>query len=217
MFEACQGADVNAWACPSCRLHTAHWPEEARVTLAQLSTLPFVFATWEEVGESAMRLSTPVPQPALACPRVSDGLYIGDLTDVEWSTMQRLEITAAVVLCGQQCSAEHRAHFGELLTHGVDIMVLSMRDRDDEDLDSYAEYVVPWVAQHVDGGKNVMVACWAGVNRSAAVIVAVLVSLWGLPLRQACESVNAQRGFTLTNRAFKRQLVEYCLRRGYAL
>jgi hypothetical protein len=91
----------------------------------------------------------------------------------------------------------------------VEFLLFSARDDDaypilDECLASAAE------AAHRarDQRGAVLVQCWGGCNRAPCLAVALLMQLDRLPLLSACEKVQAVRGHVLSNRAFRRQLLQ---------
>lgn len=57
-------------------------------------------------------------------------------------------------------------------------------------------------------GGAVLVQCWGGCNRALAVGTALLMSLDKLPLVDACRAVQGVRGEVLTNKGFRRQLLQ---------
>jgi protein-tyrosine phosphatase len=59
-----------------------------------------------------------------------------------------------------------------------------------------------------EAGGAVLVQCWGGCNRALAVGTALLMSLDKLPLVDACRAVQGVRGEVLTNKGFRRQLLQ---------
>ena len=60
----------------------------------------------------------------------------------------------------------------------------------------------------------VLVHCHTGMNRSAFIVVALLILLEGMPLTDALRAVTAARGKVLTNRSLRAQLLEIAVRAG---
>ena len=60
----------------------------------------------------------------------------------------------------------------------------------------------------------VLVHCYGGINRSAFVVVALLMMLAEMPLLVALRAVAANRGKVLTNRSFRAQLLEFAVSTG---
>ena len=52
------------------------------------------------------------------------------------------------------------------------------------------------------------------MNRSAFIVVALLILLEGMPLTDALRAVTAARGKVLTNRSLRAQLLEIAVRAG---
>ena len=61
-------------------------------------------------------------------------------------------------------------------------------------------------ARNVNGA--VLVQCWGGCNRAPSIAVALLMKLDRAPLLSACQQVQEVRGEILTNRGFRRQLLQ---------
>ena len=64
-----------------------------------------------------------------------------------------------------------------------------------------------------EGGGNVVVHCYGGINRSTALVVAYLLSS-GRSYTQAIKSVLSKRPNVLTNKSFRKQLVQYASQLG---
>ena len=65
--------------------------------------------------------------------------------------------------------------------------------------------------------SGVLIHCWAGVNRSAAVAAFFLVAKCRVPLFAAVDQLMRRRGTVLTNQSFRKQLVQYCFQEGFSL
>ena len=65
-----------------------------------------------------------------------------------------------------------------------------------------------WIQRALNGGGRVMVVCWQGASRSAAVILAYLVSFKEIPLKEATRLVKIKRDIRPHN-TFLQQLIDY--------
>ena len=70
------------------------------------------------------------------------------------------------------------------------------------------EEVGEWIAQRLDEGGRVMIACWQGHNRSATVALAFLMRYKEMGLEAALTMVKEKRDIR-PNNAFLEQLIEY--------
>jgi hypothetical protein len=68
-----------------------------------------------------------------------------------------------------------------------------------------------FIESHLQAGRCVLVNCYAGENRSVAVVVGFLVFRKGRPLLETIQHVMAVRGRVLTNRHFRYLLVRAAL------
>lgn len=64
----------------------------------------------------------------------------------------------------------------------------------------------------VEVGGALLVQCWGGVNRAPAIAVALLMRMEAVDVVAACVRVSAARGEILTNRTFRRQLLQEAVR-----
>ena len=66
-----------------------------------------------------------------------------------------------------------------------------------------------WMAERLSGGGRVLVVCWQGASRSAAVVLAYLVKYKQMGLQEAVTMVKEKRDIR-PNNGFLQQLVDYC-------
>lgn len=81
-------------------------------------------------------------------------------------------------------------------------------DEDGYRMDEHFEEVVSFLEACREEGRRVLVHCIAGINRSAASLVAFLCSAEGMTLREAVDLVSRRRGGVLSNTSFLDQLIE---------
>ena len=65
-----------------------------------------------------------------------------------------------------------------------------------------AEQMAIWVAKDIKAGKQVLVTCAAGINRSGLIVALALRLLTGWPGIKCVEEVRNKRVFALTNEDF---------------
>jgi protein-tyrosine phosphatase len=94
---------------------------------------------------------------------------------------------------------------------GIHQIILPAEDSPRFDIVSLAKRAFAFMECSLSSGCGVLVHCWAGCNRSAAVAIAFLVCRRNVPLKLAVESAVATRGEVLVNRSFRRQLVQMCV------
>mmetsp|Transcript_31935 Transcript_31935/g.99352 ORF Transcript_31935/g.99352 Transcript_31935/m.99352 type:complete len:208 (+) Transcript_31935:40-663(+) len=143
----------------------------------------------------------PGPQPA----QLTDwGLFLGGMeeaTDV--SRLAELGISATLNVAPSMCGSLTELYGGTLECKEIDA-------EDDEEypiLDLHLDAAVRFLKGIREQGRRVLVHCYAGMNRSATLCAAYLVSVERLPLTQAVRVLRERRGAVLQNRAFTRQLV----------
>jgi atypical dual specificity phosphatase len=61
---------------------------------------------------------------------------------------------------------------------------------------------------HASGGV-VLVHCWAGVSRSATIVISFLMQKYGITMMQAMDHVRLQRWFINPNPGFKNQMKRF--------
>lgn len=124
-------------------------------------------------------------------------LYIGS-APAKQLTLRKL--FRAVVLCAEEYQPRDPWQGVEVLHAGIDDGDLSERERHKVVLASI------WTAQRIRAGKNVLVTCWQGRNRSGLVVAATLRRL-GYPPDRAIAMVRVARGSSaLRNGNFTRAI-----------
>ena len=94
----------------------------------------------------------------------------------------------------------------ELAREGIEVKTAP--DWSDMKISECFEEVGEWIAQRLDEGGRVMIACWQGHNRSATVALAFLMRYKEMGLEAALTMVKEKRDVR-PNNAFLEQLIEY--------
>eukprot|EP00438_Fugacium_kawagutii_P025375 Skav223562 [mRNA] locus=scaffold34:66112:70219:- [translate_table: standard] len=152
--------------------------------LRKLDQIPIAFHNWKYTRDSSgytsvTKLETPVPQPAQVLPNLP--LYLGDLEHAaDISMLRKLGIGCVINLCADKLVTCRRYKDvpNSLAKARIHQHILVA---DDAKHFKILEVVLPIfsiinaaLAQETRNG--VLVHCWAGMNRSAACVVAFLVT-----------------------------------------
>ena len=183
--------------------------------LNALGDIKPTFAVWEE---NTKNLDLPEPQPAKVSPDLS--LYIGDIDDAaNVENLKSLEIGCVVSVCADQMKGKYEQLPIQLADAGIQQHIVWAWDREYFPIINVAEHVADAIdASLSKPQKNgVLIHCYAGVNRSAAVMIYFLTTRRELPLVTAIEQVMKKRGTILTNIGFQKQLVRHCFNNGLKL
>ena len=118
---------------------------------------------------------------------------------------------------GPQSGYEHVP--AELAEARIHQHILAADDIRGFDIIAVAKHAVGAMRTALDSRQDcgVLVHCWGGVNRSAAVAAAYLTTHCSVPLCAAVDRLTRQRGTVLTNQSFRKQLVRYCFKQGLSL
>ena len=224
-FKLEPGALPDSSATEGClRFCESHEEEARRLSLAEardileLQQVTPKFRIWnkdrrEDSSDRASGAELP-PQPAeifrQELPESSAGLFVGDLDDVSAvARLKDLGIGFVLNLCPDQLTGAYAAVPASLAQSGI--VHLAWPARDHWRFDIVAKVVDRGALDFIEAGlrcgKGVLVNCYGGVNRSAAVAVAFLVIRRQQPLRCAVERAMERRGTVLTQQYFRFLLV----------
>ena len=140
--------------------------------------------------------------------RIAEGLYLSDGKAAKKAkTLEALGVTQVVNLAPAQCRTSTETY------DGTGVAYVEVQAADDAAyplLQAHLEDVAAAVGAHRERGGATLVHCFQGVNRSAALVVACLMKLDGVPLKKAVEVVHGARPVVLQgNDGFLSQLVAY--------
>ena len=122
-------------------------------------------------------------------------------------------------VCADKMNGEYEQLPIQLADAGIQQHIVWAWDREYFPIINVAEHVADAIdASLSKPQKNgVLIHCYAGVNRSAAVMIYFLTTRRELPLVTAIEQVMEKRGTILTNIGFQKQLVRHCFNNGLKL
>lgn len=125
-------------------------------------------------------------------------IYLGGARTAEnLSVLQELNITRVLVIgTGLTC------HFPEALTYHH----ISLEDQDEENI---AQHFLPAIDFIDKAPDNVLVHCYAGVSRSASLVIAYIMFKQRVALSEAVKIVKAKRSCISPNFGFMLQLKDF--------
>ena len=216
----CGVNDYERWRWPCCswcayEVEDDDLHEIEADVLNALGGIKPTFAVW---NENTKNLNPPESQPAKVSPDLS--LYIGDIEDAaNVENLKSLEIGCVVSVCADQMKGKYEQLPIQLADAGIQQHIVWAWDREYFPIINVAEHVADAIdASLSKPQKNgVLIHCYAGVNRSAAVMIYFLTTRRELPLVTAIEQVMKKRGTILTNIGFQKQLVRHCFNNGLKL
>ena len=205
--EKRKGLEIQC--CIDCDSYARNLQPEAISALMKLEDIKPAFDVW---WQGQRDTSLPVEQPAEVVP----GLFIGDLDDA--SNVNKIwynGIRTVLNLCPENLIGAYADLPSRLTDAGIWMLATPAEDQWDYDIvkNVIQQGAVDFIETRLRFG-GVLVNCWAGVNRSAAVVVAFLMLKKNFSLVDAVRETMSQRGTVLTNRAFRRLLLEVCLANG---
>ncbi|CAK9089377.1 unnamed protein product [Durusdinium trenchii] len=206
--------------CSHCENEAAQLDEAEKSALRKLQTIQKSFEVWSWDKESVSKVSSlPQEQPARIFPGIP--LYLGDLSDAfDVQNLRKLGIGCVVNLCADKIQGDYKGLPQRLARARIHQLIMVADDARNFDIISVAENcqtAVHSTLQSPNGRNGVLIHCWAGCNRSAAVAVAFLVTQYRVPLFAAVSQTMQMRGQILTNQSFRKQLVCHCWKNGFDL
>lgn len=89
---------------------------------------------------------------------------------------------------------------------GIQYTWVDLIDAPDQDLSDAIDFVIPYLNEIRDSGGKVLVHCYAGISRSAALVIAYLILEYGFDYDSALRFVRSKRPEVNPNHGFERQL-----------
>jgi protein-tyrosine phosphatase len=149
--------------------------------------------------------------------QILENLFLGSITAAQdLKLMQRYKMTH-VIVAGDMSNEEHK---DDDYTEFEGVEYLRFRIFDDPSgrtkISKHFEEAFSYLDKCLKDPRNrVLVHCWAGISRSATLVIAYLMHHIGLSLPEAWEWVRVARTWILPNKSFKEQLLEYAEQAGY--
>lgn len=160
----------------------------------------------EELAAAPPLPSRPQPQPA----QLTDWLFLGGMEEArDWVKLHDHGITGVVNLAPQACRNEGHHGYAHV-NPGLAPQVLVQDALDDGTyplIDRHLPSVDAFVESIRQKGGRVMVHCHMGINRSATICVAYLMSRHKMRLLDLVRLLVRRRGMVLSNATFVEQLV----------
>jgi hypothetical protein len=164
--------------------------------------------------------SVSVIRPALVYP----GLHSGNIDDLCCGEVWSGCFGAVLVLCPERIDRDGHYEYTirGLRERNIEVLVWPVSDCLDNDiiegvLLSPQDGVLAWIAGFLEENKRVLVLCWDGMNRGAAIVVGFMVFYARRALLQAVRVLMQTHGAVLTHRGLRVQLVRACLDHGRPL
>ena len=131
--------------------------------------------------------------------RVRDGLFIGSLRSAQNDFVYKELGIKHVVTCGRNLRVN---------THGVDHLEVAVEDVEEQPLLPFLETAIKYITER-EGKGGVLVHCFAGLSRSATVVLAYLMARHRVRLDTAIEELISVRPAVHPNPGFVNDLVSF--------
>ena len=167
--------------------------------------------------------------------RIVENLYLGSLLDVHPETIKRRNIKYVVNLCfnanDQSSVSPHglsiqkrmdlaidsvthqckvvREFVNPLVEDGIHYLCIPAADSLNFPLFIFFDFISAFINDARLTNSNVLVHCYAGISRSASIVIAYLISYLSMSLIDALTLVKQARPIICPNENFIEQLVDY--------
>lgn len=126
-------------------------------------------------------------------------LYLSDYTAASCTVSLARLCVRGVISLGSMHALEKYTMHADPVRH----MLIVIDDADDEPIHEHFEGTIAFI-QKTEGA--VLVHCWAGISRSATIVMAYLIKAHGMSFPEASSYVSARRRCVQPNAGFLRQL-----------
>ena len=216
----CGDNDWDRWpCCYSCEYEFDDLNETEKKVFTELDNIMPSFTVWEENNDGHCTKNTVLLELQPAKVLQDEPLYIGDIDDAaDVENLISLGIGCVVNLCADKIW-EYEQLPMQLAAAGIHQHIMYAIDREYFPIINVAEHVADAIAASLSRPQKngVLIHCYAGKNRSAAVMIHFLTTRKKVPLVTAIQIVMRKRGTILTNKGFRLQLVRHCLKNGLQL
>ncbi|XP_059051388.1 dual specificity protein phosphatase MPK-4-like [Achroia grisella] len=132
---------------------------------------------------------------------IDDGLYLGNLACArDYKTLEKLQVTHILTIDVVPLPRTALDHIN------ITFKYVKLADVPKEDLISHLPETNDFIKEAITKGGTVLVHCYFGVSRSAAVVVAYIMEKYGLCYEDAFTLVKSKRRFISPNIGFVAQL-----------
>ena len=157
-----------------------------------------------------------LPQPV----EVVQDVYMGTQRHADdYVLLKKLKISHVVNCAGSRLTAPHDECVpAELYPEEVGIkccLVVGALDHEDYDIAKHFDKVISFMKLALKEGGKVLVHCNLGVNRSGAVVAAFIMVNHNMTLLKAASLLKEKRQLVLSNKGFRRQLIDYARGNGH--
>lgn len=129
------------------------------------------------------------------------GLYLGNIEGAKLEVLRKHKISAVLtVAAGTELKYDKK----DIPNHKI----IDAEDWSAYDLSKHFDAALEFIKEHIAKG-NVYVHCFAGVSRSATIVIAHLMKEKKLPLKETIKYVKSKRSMISPNRGFLEQLEKY--------
>ena len=182
-------------------------------TMKALAAINSRFSVWEKRRRdqcwTVIKLKNPpVLQPARICSSIN--LFVGDIDDAaDLERLRYLNIKTVLTLCPECLTGIYKDIPAKLCSAGI--VQVCFPAVDSKDFDIVRNVIRAGAASFIESRLRyggVLVHCWGGVNRSAAVAVAYLTNATQMSLATVVRDAMNTRGTVLTNYSFRLLLVK---------
>eukprot|EP01138_Halocafeteria_seosinensis_P015184 gb/GECG01015497.1/.p1 GENE.gb/GECG01015497.1/~~gb/GECG01015497.1/.p1 ORF type:complete len:502 (+),score=88.89 gb/GECG01015497.1/:1-1506(+) len=130
------------------------------------------------------------------------GIYIGSVAAaVNLNTLEENRISHVV------CAASGIAPM--FSSKGIQYLLLDLEDEPDADILKYLEVAAQFIQKAREEDGNVLVHCFAGRSRSAAIVAAYLIRHHRMSLEEAIKTIKSKKDNVKPNRGFYYQLEQF--------
>jgi protein-tyrosine phosphatase len=132
---------------------------------------------------------------------ITPGIFISDFSSAcEIEKLQDLGITHIVTAF---------SGVDEMYPDKFKYCTIDVADRKYHDIKMHFNHCSQFIDDAINGGGKVLVHCWKGASRSAAIIAAYLISKKNYTYASALSLMKEKRGCINPNEGFSQQLMEY--------
>ncbi|ESO85755.1 hypothetical protein LOTGIDRAFT_167725 [Lottia gigantea] len=135
--------------------------------------------------------------------QITDQLYLSGLGGVtKEDNLKKLNIKVVLNLAVELSSLKYN-------NQDITVRYVSLQDNSKENILPYLSELVDYIHFVITRGDNIVVHCVGGVSRSATVVIAYLIKIHSMSLREAYNFVQTRRTIIRPNISFWRSLISF--------